>query len=182
MDDLDVDDDSVDMQNPPQPLENINCDNKDDSTQSTVSQVSDLTAKTSCELIANTFLHSKRTKMKKLDMGKQSRIKYSVSSVTWKYHKFPNDDTFSNMTKGDQLHKHFEEVLRLYLNKDNRELTFGMKIAHWVEISGPMVEEVKRLRNEKNNTVKKKIIKGKMSHYNLLHEVVKLHVNTHTFI
>jgi hypothetical protein len=168
---------------------NLDLENRDiaytnecDAASSSISHASDFSAKTSCELIANTCLHSKRTKMKKLDMGTQSRIKYSVSSVTWKDHKFPNDDTFSNMIKGEKKHKNFEEVLRLYLNSDNREISFDMKIAHWVEISGPMVEEVKRLRNEKNNTVKKKIIKGKMSHCNLLHGVVKFHVDTHTFV
>ena len=134
---------------------------QDDGPQSSVSHSSKLTAQTSCELKANTFVHSKRTKIKNLDMGTQSRIKYSVSSVTWKDHKFPNDDTFSNMIRGEKPHKNFDEVLRLYLNSDNREMTFDMKIAHWVEISGPMVEEVKRLRNERNNTVKKKLQKAR---------------------
>ena len=126
------------------------------SDSSTITDNSSNSQLYSANVLANVFTSAKECTLSKQQFGDKSQTKSIVSQVIWKYHKFPEHCTFVDMVKGEDKYGCFDSVMDcIGMTNGSRDL----KIDMWMKLCTPMCEEVKRLRNEKNNTVKKKYVK-----------------------
>ena len=99
--------------------------------------------------------------------------KTAVLHVIWPYVKFPTKTMLEDHARevnnmklvGDEpkLEVNFFETFMTKINYIEPKYTMMHKVAYWSRNLDAIMNEIKRLRNEKNNTVKDKIKMGKFN-------------------
>lgn len=143
--------------------------NKDVVKNVTDNEVSDMTDESERKrlLIAKSVMYTSNVRMKDLDQDTCKHVKKAVHEVIWKEWKFPtSEQAFTGMlvedeTDSEDLKRKKKEAYMSVIKKcDKNHLSDDDQLLFWTRLCAPMVEEIRRARNEKNNSYKKKVEAG----------------------